>query len=183
LARMREYPHWKPALAGDHILPLHALSAIGGSALITGERTVGIDGPSGGLPATFVPGRNVLFLAAAAALAYRLDMQHLIAGMCETDYSGYPDCRDETIKAVGRALDLGMDRHFAIHTPLMHIDKEATWKLAEMLGGQQFVQLIVDETVTCYEGNREFRHDWGFGCGACAACRLRARGYERYVAP
>ena len=182
LARLRDlYPDWRFVLAADHVLPLELLSAIGGTALIVGSESSGNPADFRGLPATFVPGRNVLFLAAAAALAYRRGIAHLVAGMCETDYSGYPDCRDETIKAVGRALDLAMESAFTIHTPLMHIDKKATWLLAETLGGPAFVQLIVEETVTCYKGDTTHRHDWGHGCGVCAACRLRARGYERYI--
>jgi 7-cyano-7-deazaguanine synthase len=154
------------------------LKAIGGSAL-TDE--VKIEMGASGLPNTFVPGRNVLFLTAAAALAYRRGARHLVGGMCETDFSGYPDCRDEAIKAVGRALDLGMDTHFNLHTPLMRLDKAATWALSERLGGQALVDLIVEESVTCYEGDREHRHDWGYGCGVCPACELRARGYENFV--
>lgn len=135
----------------------------------------------GGMPATFVPGRNILFLTAAAAIGYRRNIFHLVGGMCETDYSGYPDCRNETIQALRRALDLGMNAQFVIHTPLMHIDKKATWELAEALGGERFVDLIVEETVTCYEGDRTHRHVWGYGCGACAACALRARGHASYA--
>jgi 7-cyano-7-deazaguanine synthase len=182
LARLRDgLPHWRHSLAADHVLPLELLSAIGGSALIAGDENSSIATDFRGLPATFVPGRNVLFLAAAAALAYRRGIAHLVAGMCETDYSGYPDCREETIKAVGRALDLAMDTAFTVHTPLMQLDKKATWLLAETLGGRDLVDLIVEETVTCYQGDREHRHQWGYGCGVCAACRLRSRGYERYV--
>ncbi|HEX4078986.1 MAG TPA: 7-cyano-7-deazaguanine synthase QueC [Rhizomicrobium sp.] len=183
LARLRDgYPYWRPVLAADHVLPLELLSAIGGSALIAGAGNSGIATDFRGLPATFVPGRNVLFLTAAAALAYRRGIAHLVAGMCETDYSGYPDCREETIKAVGRALDLAMDAAFTIHTPLMQLDKKATWLLAETLGGHDLVRLMVEETVTCYQADRGHRYQWGYGCGVCAACRLRARGYERYMA-
>jgi 7-cyano-7-deazaguanine synthase len=128
-----------------------------------------------------VPGRNIFFLTAAAALGYRREISNLVGGMCETDFSGYPDCRDDAIKALGRALDIGMGAQFLIHTPLMYIDKQATWELAESLGGPELVQMIVEETVTCYEGDRVHRHPWGYGCAACAACALRARGYERYV--
>jgi 7-cyano-7-deazaguanine synthase len=136
----------------------------------------------GGLPASFVPGRNILFLTAAGALAYRRAIPNLVGGMCETDFSGYPDCRAESIEAIGRALDLGIDAKFNIHTPLMHIDKAATWSLAEALGGAPLVELIIEETVSCYLGNHERRHPWGYGCGDCPACRLRAAGYERYMA-
>jgi 7-cyano-7-deazaguanine synthase len=133
-----------------------------------------------GLPTTFVPGRNVMFLTAAAALGYRRGVSDLVGGMCETDYSGYPDCRDDTIKAVAQALTLGLASEIRIHTPLMHLDKASTWKLAEEMGGPAFVELIVEETVTCYQGDRTHRHAWGFGCGACPACDLRANGYEKY---
>jgi 7-cyano-7-deazaguanine synthase len=181
-ALMRErFPQWGARLGEDYILPMDVLRAIGGSAMLAANAEISPQLAASGLPATFVPGRNILFLAAAAALAWRRGIGHLVGGMCETDYSGYPDCRDETVKATGRALDLGMDAHFAIHTPLMHIDKEATWALAQSLGGQALVDLIVEETVTCYEGDRAHRHAWGYGCGACAACELRARGYEQYI--
>jgi 7-cyano-7-deazaguanine synthase len=129
-----------------------------------------------------VPGRNLLFLTVAAALGYRRGLRHLVGGMCETDFSGYPDCRDATIRAMGQALDLGMDTHFELHTPLMWIDKAATWRLAGSLGGAPLIALIVEETVTCYEGDRVHRHVWGFGCGQCPACDLRARGYAQYAA-
>ncbi len=173
------FPQWAPLLGEDHVLSLDILKAIGGTALTDRVR---IEMGANGLPTTFVPGRNILFLTAAAALAYRRGIRHLVGGMCETDFSGYPDCRDETIKATGRALDLGMDTHFHIHTPLMRLDKAATWALAEQLGGAALVGLTVEETVTCYEGDRTRRHDWGYGCGLCPACELRARGFARYAA-
>jgi 7-cyano-7-deazaguanine synthase len=174
------FPAWEAVLGEDHLLPLDVLPAIGGSELLAASE--GVAPPArDGLPATFVPGRNIFFLTAAAALGYRRNIRNLVGGMCETDYSGYPDCRDDAIRALGRALDLGMDESFVIHTPLMRIDKPATWELAESLGGRPFVDLILEETVTCYEGDREHRHAWGYGCGACAACALRARGYERYL--
>ena len=132
-----------------------------------------------GLPNTFVPGRNLMFLTAAAALGYRRGIADLVGGMCETDFSGYPDCRDETIQATAKALSLGLAREVRIHTPLMFIDKAATWKLAEDLGGEALVDLIVEESVTCYEGDRTHRHDWGYGCGVCPACDLRAEGYAK----
>jgi len=180
LAALREgFAEWRPRLADDHVLALDVLKAIGGSALTD---QVKIEIGANGLPTTFVPGRNILFLTVAAALAYRRGLRHLVGGMCETDFSGYPDCRDETIKAIGRALDLGMDTHFHLHTPLMRLDKAATWALAERLGGEALVRLTVAETVTCYEGDRAHAHDWGYGCGSCPACELRARGYERYAA-
>jgi 7-cyano-7-deazaguanine synthase len=174
-----QFPSWSNKLGEDHILDLSVLKAIGGSALTD---TLAIEMGDTGLPTTFVPGRNLLFLTAAAALAWRRGLRHLVGGMCETDYSGYPDCRDATIKALAHALDLGMDTHFTVHTPLMRLDKAATWALAQRLGGQPLVDLIVEESVTCYEGERSQRHEWGYGCGACPACLLRAKGYQRYVA-
>ena len=182
LERLRTlFPQWQGMPGGDRVLPLEILRAIGGNALTAADPACPIETGTNGLPTTFVPGRNILFLAAAAAFAWRQGIRHLVGGMCETDYSGYPDCRDETIKAVGRALDLGMDAQFTIHTPLMRLDKKATWLLAEQIGGSALVELIIAETVTCYEGRRNVRHPWGYGCGACPACVLRARGYERYV--
>jgi 7-cyano-7-deazaguanine synthase len=180
LAALREhFPAWSARLGDDHVLALDVLKAIGGSALTD---RVKIEMGANGLPTTFVPGRNILFLTVAAALAYRRGIRHLVGGMCETDFSGYPDCRDETIKATARALDLGMDTHFHVHTPLMRLDKAATWALAEQLGGAALVDLTIEETVTCYEGDRTQRHEWGYGCGSCPACELRARGHERYAA-
>jgi 7-cyano-7-deazaguanine synthase len=182
LSRLRcDFPRWQFALGADHVLPMDVLPAIGGSALLAVSDMKEFDTLPNGLPASFVPGRNVLFLAAAAALAYRRRIWNLVGGMCETDFSGYPDCREDSITAIGRAIDLGMDAQFIIHTPLMHIDKNATWSLAEALGGKRLIDLIIEETVTCYEGDRETRHAWGYGCGECPACRLRAKGYERYV--
>lgn len=181
-ARLKnEFPRWQPALGEDHVFPLEILPEIGGSALFAGSDAETFDIMPSGLPASFVPGRNILFLAAAAALAYRRNIRNLVGGMCETDFSGYPDCRAEAIEAIGRALNLGMNVQYIIHTPLMHIDKGATWLLAESLGGKPFVDLIIEETVSCYEGDRGRRHRWGSGCGDCPACRLRAAGYERYV--
>lgn len=168
-----------PNLAEDHVLPIDTLKAIGGSALTeSGKFEMG----SHGLPTSFVPGRNIFFLTAAASLAYRRGITDIVGGMCETDYSGYPDCRDETIKALNHALNLGLDARFVLHTPLMWLDKAATWKLAEDLGGTALVDLIVEQTVTCYEGDRTHRHAWGYGCGVCPSCELRARGYEKFVA-
>ena len=178
LTALRQMPHGD-RLGQDHLLPLEPLKAIGGSALTD---AMAITMGANGLPTSFVPGRNVMFLTAAAALGYRRDIADLVGGMCETDYSGYPDCRDETIQATAKALSLGLAQGVRIHTPLMWLDKAATWKLAEELGGSALVKLIVAETVTCYEGDRSQRHAWGFGCGACPACELRAAGYARYRA-
>jgi len=173
------FPHWAERLGGDHLLPLDTLKAIGGSALTDDVKiAMGEDG----LPTTFVPGRNVMFLTAAAALGYRRGISDLVGGMCETDYSGYPDCRDDTVQATARALTLGLARAVTVHTPLMWLDKAATWRLAEELGGTALADLIVEETVTCYRGERGSRHAWGYGCADCPACELRAAGYEKYKA-
>ncbi len=188
LARLRErFPAWAPRLAQDHLLTLDVLSQLGGSAL-TEDAAFALQ--ADGLPNTFVPGRNLLFLALAGALAYRRGLQVIVTGVCETDFSGYPDCRDDTMKAMQLALSLGLDRRIVVETPLMWIDKAATWRLAHTLGegsgtplgGDALVQLIVEDTHTCYRGDRARRHDWGYGCGACPACELRARGWARFVA-
>jgi 7-cyano-7-deazaguanine synthase len=173
----RLFPPWRPRLGEDHKIDLGVLGSISDTAL---TRDVAIALGKDGLPTTFVPGRNLVFLTFAAAIGYRRGARHLIAGMCETDFSGYPDCRDDTIKAMQVALNLGMDRRFVIATPLMWIDKAATWTLAERLGGKPLVDLIGEHTHSCYLGERGRRHDWGYGCGACPACALRAQGYERY---
>jgi 7-cyano-7-deazaguanine synthase len=172
------FPRWAAKLGADHLLPLEILRTIGGTALTDDRR---IEMGAGGLPNTFVPGRNILFLTAAAALAYRRGIADLVGGMCETDYSGYPDCRERTIRAVEEAVNLGMDVQFAIHTPLMAATKAQTWGLAKDLGGEPLVRLIVEETVTCYEGDRAHRHAWGYGCGRCPACDLRAKGFAEYA--
>jgi 7-cyano-7-deazaguanine synthase len=161
------------------VVKLDALGAISETAL---TRDVEIAMGQGGLPTSFVPGRNLVFLTFAGALAYRRGARHLIAGMCETDFSGYPDCRDDTIKAMQLALNLGMERRFVIHTPLMFIDKAATFAHGHEIAGQDFVDLLVEETHTCYLGDRSRRHDWGYGCGRCPACRLRADGFARWKA-
>jgi 7-cyano-7-deazaguanine synthase len=172
-------PEWAGRLGGDHMVALDALAAISDTAL---TRDAAITMAENGLPTTFVPGRNLVFLTFAAALAYRRDTRHLVAGMCETDYSGYPDCRDDTLKAMQLALNLGMERRFVVHTPLMWIDKAATFSLAYELGGQAFIDLLLEHTHTCYLGDRSQRHAWGYGCGECPACRLRADGYTRWIA-
>jgi len=175
-----QFANWAPRLGADHLLPLDTLKAIGGSALTDDMK---IEMGASGLPTTFVPGRNVMFLTAAAALGYRRGIADLVGGMCETDFSGYPDCRNETVEATARALSLGLGQDVRIHTPLMWIDKAATWRMAEELGGPKLVDLIVEETVTCYEGDRTHRHDWGYGCAQCPSCELRAVGYTKYKAP
>jgi 7-cyano-7-deazaguanine synthase len=170
---------WRTRLSDDHIIRLDALSAISETAL---TREVAIETSASGLPTTFVPGRNLVFFCFSGALAYRRGLKHLIAGMCETDFSGYPDCRDDTIKAMQLALTLGMDRRFVIHTPLMWIDKAATFALAHEIGGDPLIELLLGETHTCYLGDRRHRHAWGFGCGECPACRLRAEGFAKWKA-
>ncbi len=178
LEKLRGFARWTERLGTDHVLSLDVLKQIGGTALTEDIR---IEMGKNGLPTTFVPGRNILFLTAAAALAYRRGCRHLVGGMCETDFSGYPDCRNDTVKATERALSLGMDTEFTVHTPLMWIDKAATWNLAEDLGGRALIDLIIEDTVTCYYGDRVHRHDWGFGCSQCPACDLRAKGYASYA--
>ena len=177
------FPAWAGRMGRHHEVDLAALGRLGASAL-THDLPIedGADKHGApGLPTTFVPGRNILFLTAAAMLAHAQGIRHLIGGMCETDYSGYPDCRDESIKALLLALNLGMAADFVIHTPLMWLDKAASWRLAERIGGRDLVALIIEKTHTCYAGERGLRHDWGYGCGQCPACRLRAQGYRRYV--
>jgi 7-cyano-7-deazaguanine synthase len=173
------FPDWDAKLGEDHLVDLTFLAGIGDTAMTReAEIRMGADG----LPNTFGPGRNLMFLTVAAAMAYRRGIRHIVGGMCETDYSGYPDCRDDTIKAMQVALTLGMDRRFVLHTPLMWTDKAATWALAERLGGAALNDIIVEETHTCYIGDRATRHGWGYGCGACPACELRAAGFARWEA-
>jgi 7-cyano-7-deazaguanine synthase len=167
------------ALGEDHVIDLTATIAGLGQTALTAERAIVLD--QSGLPNTFVPGRNLLFLTCAAAIGYRRGLRRIVAGVCETDYSGYPDCRDDTVKAMQLALNLGMDRRFVLETPLMWRDKAATWALAFELGGQGLVETIRERTHTCYLGDRTVRHTWGYGCGACPACRLRADGWQRWV--
>ena len=170
---------WAARLGPDHTLGLGVLGEVSDTAL---TRDVAIAMTEEGLPNTFVPGRHPVFLTFAATRAYRRGLKHSVAGMCVTDYSGYPDCRDDTIKALQVALNLGMDRRFVLHTPLMFIDKAETWALAERLGGPALVELIRRESHSCYLGDRIHAHDWGFGCGTCPACDLRAAGWRRYRA-
>jgi 7-cyano-7-deazaguanine synthase len=171
------FPAWGAKLGTDHTLRLGELAAISETAL---TRDVAIEMSANGLPNTFVPGRNLLFFVYAAALGYRRGADTLVGGMCETDYSGYPDCRNDTIQTLARAIGLGMARDVKIETPLMWIDKAATWTLAEELGGAALTEIIVEHTHSCYRGDRTHRHDWGYGCGTCPACELRANGYAKW---
>lgn len=170
---------WAGRLGPDHLIDLTASMAGLGATALTAETAIAMTDE--GLPNTFVPGRNLLFLTYAAAIAYRRGLRRIVAGMCETDFSGYPDCRDDTIKAMQLALNLGMNRRFVLETPLMWIDKAETWELAHVLGGQALVDLIVERTHTCYLGDRSLRHDWGYGCGTCPACALRAAGWRAWL--
>ena len=170
-------PKWAAILGPDFVLPMNTLSAIGGSALTD---PIKIEAGKRGLPTTFAAGRNIFFLTAAAALGYKRGVEDLVGGMCETDFSGYPDCRNATIESAAETLSLALDAKVRIHTPLMWLDKAATWALARDLGGDALVDLIVEETVTCYEGDRTRRHPWGYGCGRCPACELRAKGFEKF---
>lgn len=172
-------PDWAKKLGETHTLAIPTLAEISDTAL---TRNVAIEVSESGLPNTFVPGRNLVFLTFAAALAYRRGVTDIVGGMCETDYSGYPDCRDETIRALRIALNLGMVRQFELHTPLMRLDKGATWSLAHELGGTGLVDLIREHSHTCYLGERGARHAWGYGCGECPACGLRAKGWREYLA-
>lgn len=171
-------PDWKARLGDDHVVSLDALAAISDTAL---TRETAIAFSDSGLPNTFVPARNLIFFTFAGALAYRRGARHIVAGMCETDYSGYPDCRDDTVKAMQVALSLGLDNRTTIHTPLMWIDKAATFALARDLGGPDFLDLVVEDTHSCYVGDRSRRHAWGYGCGECPACQLRAQGFAKFV--
>ena len=171
------FPHWAPRLGPDHRLDLHGFGAVAESAL-TADRAIEMTGR--GLPSTFVPGRNLVFFVYAAALADRRGLPRLVGGMCETDYSGYPDCRRETLDAMQAALNLGMEQAFSIDTPLMWLTKAQTWALAKTLGGEPLVDLILEHTHTCYLGDRGHRHAWGYGCGTCPACELRAKGWREW---
>ncbi len=172
------FPAWDRKLGQDHFLNLGLLGEISETAL-TADKCIEFE--ASGLPNTFVPGRNLLFFTLAGAIAFRKGQKVLVGGMCETDYSGYPDCRDDTLKALQVALNLGLDSRFVIETPLMWIDKAQTWAMAEELGGNALIDLIRDKTHTCYDGNRSYFHPWGFDCGACPACALRRIGYQAYA--
>jgi len=175
----REFPAWSTKLGDDHLLDLGVINEVSDTSL-TRETEIAVSAT--GLPNTFVPGRNLLFLTLAAAVSFRRGLRHIVGGMCETDYSGYPDCRDDTIKALQVVLNLAMEQRFVLHMPLMWIDKSQTWRLAKELGGDRFVDLIVETTHTCYMGDREHRHPWGYGCYDCPACNLRSEGWARYRA-
>jgi 7-cyano-7-deazaguanine synthase len=170
-------PEWQGRLGEDHMVDLAGLEAISHTAL---TRDVEITMNESGLPSTFVPGRNLLFFTYGGAIAYRRGLKRLVGGMCETDYSGYPDCRDDTLKALQVTLSLGLDRRVVIDTPLMWLDKAQTWALTEALGGLSLVDLIRWESHSCYKGVRDVRHDWGYGCGECPACDLRSAGWTKY---
>lgn len=171
------FPQWAAKLGEDRVLNLGILGEISNTAL---TREMEIKSQASGLPNTFVPGRNLLFMTFAAAVAYRRGLKHLVTGVCETDFSGYPDCRDDTLKALQVALNLGMESRFVLDTPLMWIDKAQTWAMADRIGGEALVELIRHKTLTCYLGDTATTHAWGRGCGRCPACELRARGYARW---
>jgi 7-cyano-7-deazaguanine synthase len=172
-----KFPSWSARLGDDHLLKLDVLPQLGATAM---THDIRITTEASGQPNTFVPGRNLLFFTLAAALAYRRNLRILVGGMCETDYSGYPDCRDDTIKALQVALGLGMDRRFTLETPLMWLDKAQTWQLAQRLGGDVLVELIIEDTHSCYLGERTRKHAWGYGCAECPACVLRKEGFAKY---
>jgi 7-cyano-7-deazaguanine synthase len=179
IAHLRQrFALWAARLGADHLVDLSPIAQIGESAL-TSEQAIAMQ--ANGLPNTFVPGRNLMFLTAAAALAYRRGVSVLVGGMCETDYSGYPDCRDNTLKAMQIALSLGLDTKMTIEAPLMFLTKAQTWQLAQSLGGDELVQITIAHTHTCYLGDRSRRHAWGCGCGDCPACKLRASGYAEFI--
>ncbi|MES2785394.1 MAG: 7-cyano-7-deazaguanine synthase QueC [Pseudomonadota bacterium] len=178
LARLRdEFPHWAGKLGDDRVLHVPVLAEISDTSLTQARE---ITYQSNGLPSTFVPGRNILFFTLAAAVAYRRNITVLVGGMCETDYSGYPDCRDDTLKSLQVTLGLGMGERVVIETPLMWLDKARTWEMAERIGGAPLVELIRTESHSCYTGDHATVNDWGFGCGACPACELRAMGWKQY---
>ena len=171
------FPDWRKRIGDDHLLGMSTLGEISDTAL---TRQAAFAMTQAGLPNTFVPGRNLLFCTLAAALGYRRGIRTLVGGMSQTDYSGYPDCRHDTLQTLARAISLGMDAPFSIETPLMWIDKAATWQMAKDLGGSALVELIIEHTHTCYTAERSTRHAWGYGCDRCPACRLRAKGWEKW---
>ncbi|HEU4475531.1 MAG TPA: 7-cyano-7-deazaguanine synthase QueC [Methyloceanibacter sp.] len=175
----RRFPAWAPRLGPDHVIDIASFGAIGETALTSDAE---IEMLASGLPSTFVPGRNLVFFVYAAALGYRRGLTSLVGGMCETDYSGYPDCRDATLRALEQAIGLGTEIPFSIEAPLMWRTKAETWELTQQLGGDALVDLVIEETHSCYKGERGLKHDWGYGCGACPACALRAKGYAEWQA-
>ena len=179
LSKLAAFDEIGQRLGPDTVLELAALKSVSDTAL---TRETEITFAATGLPTTFVPARNLLFLTYAAALAYRRGIDTLVGGMCETDFSGYPDCRNDTVQALAKALSLGLDRPMTIETPLMFLDKAGTWELASGIGGERLVDLIIEDTHTCYLGDRSHRHPWGYGCGQCPACELRARGWTTWQA-
>lgn len=179
LSKLAAFDEVGQRLGPDTVLELAALKSVSDTAL---TRETEITFAATGLPTTFVPARNLLFLTYAAALAYRRGIDTLVGGMCETDFSGYPDCRNDTVQALAKALSLGLDRPMTIETPLMFLDKAGTWELASGIGGERLVDLIIEDTHTCYLGDRSHRHPWGYGCGQCPACELRARGWTAWQA-
>jgi 7-cyano-7-deazaguanine synthase len=174
----KQFPQWSAKLGDDHQIDLAVLGQLSDTAL---TRDAEIKLQANGLPNTFVPGRNLLFFQFAAALAYRRELSVIVGGMCETDFSGYPDCRDDTIKALQVAVSLGMGQRFTFETPLMWIDKAETWQLAHILGGDALTGIVINDTHTCYQGVRDQKHAWGYGCGSCPACELRAKGYNQWT--
>ena len=176
---LEKFVHWGARLGQDHVVDLSLLSQLSDTAL-TSERE--IEWNAGGLPNTFVPVRNLLFFTVAASVADRRGLSVLIGGMCETDYSGYPDCRDNTLKSLQVAISLGLDKSMTIETPLMWLDKAATWAMTEALGGEPLIELVIEHTHSCYLGDREHRHAWGWGCGLCPSCDLRRKGYDSWLA-
>ena len=174
----RAFPSWKRKLGDDH---LHAIPVLGNISETALTRDTEITFAEGGLPNTFVPGRNLIFLTLAAAIAYRRGIRHIIVGVGEVDYSGYPDCREDSIASMEDALNIGMESDFILHTPLMHLDKTAIWQMADHIGGPELTDIIVEYSHTCYLGDRNTRHDWGYGCGHCPACALRAAGHEGFI--
>ncbi len=178
LAALRsQFPDWAAKLGDDHMLDMRMLSTISDTAMTSGRA---IEMEKNGLPNTFVPGRNLLFFTYAAAVAYRRELKVLVGGMCETDYSGYPDCRDNTLKALQVALSLGMNYSLVIETPLMWLDKRQTWEIAQGLGGPELLAIVREKTHTCYVGDRSTLHEWGYGCGTCPACELRRSGFDGF---
>lgn len=179
LASMREkFPLWENRLGEDHLLDMKLLSEISETAMTSNKA---IEMEKSGLPNTFVPGRNLLFFSFAAAVAYRRELKSLVGGMCETDFSGYPDCRDNTLKSLQVTLSLGMDYPLVIETPLMWLNKQQTWQMALDLGGGKLLEIVREQSHTCYLGDRKTRHEWGYGCATCPACELRAKGYEGFA--